>query len=337
MKTPIKLYLSIAVLAGLGAAVYVQKQGKQKVVDAHSYAAKQAQLPNVALSETDAAALTKLVLKQAAKPAEEGKAATPAVEVVLEKQGETWAMTAPVAYAANQPNIENLLKNFEKLVVKEQIADSTATYADYGLGDDSGLQVTAFAGEDEKLALQVGQSGSRGQMVRVGETDGVFTLDGYSSYLYERPAKDWRDKSILELNPDEVQSLKLENSSGIYQFVKEGEAWKSNFKPAKPGLSLKNFDSAKVDDLVRAYKELKAFEFEDKKAAAELGLEEPVATLSFSLTSGVQQVLRFGDAAESKARYALLGANPQVFQIGSWSSDWAVAEPEKFEAAVEEN
>ena len=336
MKTPIKRYLSVAILACLGAAVYVQKQGQQKVTDAHSYASKQAQLPSVALSEADAATLTKLVLSQGAKPAQEGKPAEPAVEVVLEKQGDSWALTAPIAYAAHQQNIESLLKNFEKLVVKEQIAEGIASYADYGLTTGAGLKVTAFAGEEEKLSLQLGQSGSRGQMVRAGASEGVFTLDGYSSYLYERPAKDWRDKSILVLNPDEVASLNIENSAGSYQFTKEGDSWKSKFKSAKPGVALKKFDATKVDDLLRAYKELKAFDFEDKRPVNELGLEKPGATLTFSLTSGETKVLRFGDAGENNARYALLGENPQVFQVGSWSSDWAVAEPSKFEAAEKE-
>ena len=204
-------------------------------------------------------------------------------------------------------------------------------YGQFDLADGEALKVTAFAGEEQKLELQIGRSGSRGQMVRVSGSEGVYTLDGFSSYLYDRPLKDWRDKKIVDINPDDVQAIQIENQSGKFDFNRKDDTWKAGFKATKPGLRLTKFDPQKIDDLLRAYKELKAFDFIDQKPLDSLGLQTPVATLKFLLSGGQEVSLRFGDAAESNARAALYGANPQIFAVGSWSADWAVAEPAKFE------
>ncbi|MCH2109802.1 MAG: DUF4340 domain-containing protein [Polyangiaceae bacterium] len=337
LSTDKKLIISVVILGALGGALVMQNKKKAAEDAAHSSSASQAALPELGLTSEALATATKVSVTTPAEPASEGKAEKPATTWVLEKQGDDWRVTAPVNYPANQSNIENLLKNLEKLSLVEKIADSEESWAGYDLNDQKSLAVQVWAGDQELTNLHLGKSGGRGQTVRVGTDPATYSLKGYSSYLYERDGKGWRDTAILELDAPQVVSIDVSNAAGEYDFTKEGESWKAQFKKAKgfQGSSWKAFDSSKVDDLLRAFQSLQAQDFGDNVSREAAGLVEPSATVTFTLSDDTKQVLQLGGVSDGQARYLVHEGNDQVFTIGSWAANWAVAEPEKFEKAEE--
>src|SRR5690606_24270035 len=121
----------------------------------------------------------------------------------------------------------SLLSNLTKLEVKEQVSSSKDSYEKYEVDDKHALHATFYEGDKVVREVWAGKSGGRGQMARLDGGDSVVILGGYSGYLYSRDTKAWRDLSILELDPEEVTSVKIENESGEYVFTKDGEEWKS--------------------------------------------------------------------------------------------------------------
>lgn len=325
-----KMYVALGVLAVLGGGYYMQRQNQATESARHSVASAEKELPSVALSEEQTGKITKIVI---AKPAgKEGESETAPESVTLEKTGDLWNLASPVDALANQKNIESLLKNLNKLAIKEQIGKSKDSYAQYDVSDDKAVHATFYEGDKVVRELWAGKSGGRGQMARVDGSEGVYIIDGYSSFLYSRNIKGWRDLSILEVDKEEVTSVTVENEHGSFRFDKgaaEG-AWTGKFK----GAALKEFEPKKVDDLLNAYKKLSAADFGDGKSLAETGLEKPKAKIA--IKAGEKDiVIEFGDNAEGSARWAKVSGKDQIVSVSSWAADWATAEESKFQKSKE--
>jgi hypothetical protein len=330
MSTDKKLYVAVGVLALLGGALYFQKQAQNKEAAGYTPEGRQAELPKIEVGEEDSKKIDKITVTQPAGDAGKPK------NVTLVKQGETWRLKEPIDAEANQTNVTSLLGNLKTLKVVEQIGTNPEQYAKYEVSDDKALHAAFFQGDKPVVDLHFGQSGSRGQMTRIGGKDGVFAVKGYSSYLYARDTKDWRDRTVFKFEDNKVNAVQITNEHGSFDFAKAGEKWTGKFKKGKAGAAaaIKNFDESKVGDLLRAYKGLNADAFdEDGKQPSEVGLEQPAATLTITLDDGAKRVLKLGSTAEGSSRWAKKEGSEELFSVGSFAADWAFAELSKFQKA----
>ncbi len=338
LSTDKKLYAAIGVLALLGGALYVQKQEQKKEAESYSLDGRESELPKIKVSDDDVKKIDKIVINKPAEKGEDGKETAKAVSFELQKQGEDWKLVKPVEDEANKTNVESLLNNLKTIKVTELINGSKDGYKDYQLTEAEALHVTFYKGKDAAYEFHFGESGSRGQMARIGNKEGVYAVKGYSSYLYNREAKGWRDTNIFKFEDTKAKHVTITNEHGSFEFDKEGDGWKGKFKKAKTGAArnIKDFDESKVKDMLRAFKSLNAADFGDDKSLEDAGLAEPLATVSITLDDGAKRELFVGANSEGSSRWAKLPSDEQVYSISSWSADWALAEPKKFQKADEE-
>lgn len=322
-----KLYVTAALLVAAGGLLVVQRQGQQADATAHSAAGLAAKLPKLDLSEEKVGNIDRITLSQA------GKDGAARAEVVLKKSGnEAWVIEKPLSSKANASNVKSLLDNLPKLKLVEEITAATDDYDRWGVSDDKALKATFFQGETQVFDVLFGDNGSRGQMTRLPGTDGVFAVKGYSKWLYERDVKGWRDKTMFKFDDKEVVKVSIENEHGKFAFEKDGDGWKGRYAARGALSDIKEFASAKVDDLLRAYKALSAVDFGDGKQTTEVGLDKPMAQVRIELVGGkALHELKLGTTAEGANRWALTNGSPQIFAISSWSADWATAELSKFQ------
>ncbi len=328
MKQEQKLIAGVAVLVALGVGVYVTGQKAAQDAATHS-AAGPSDLPQIKVAKDAADKVTKIVIANKDKG-----------EVTLEKKDKTWSLSKPLAASANQKNVEDLIKNLDKLVVKSQIAKDAKSYPKYELEDAKAVHVTVFKGEEKALDAYFGKRGGRGQMMRIGGQDGVYLVDGYSSYLYGRDMKNWRDTDVLKFEDANAVSVEIENEHAKYSFSKNGEDWAASLYPrgktgkiAARAKKWPKFEAAKVKDMLRAYKNLRATDFATKGADTGTG-DAPktggVVRIKLKDDAG-DYTLRVGKAQEGSNRYLAKDGADTIYVISSWASDWATAEPAKFE------
>jgi hypothetical protein len=318
MKIEQKIYAATGVLVVLLGGLWVANKSEKDDAMAHSATAASASLPDIKLPADDADKVTKIEIKNAAKG-----------EVVLEKQGDAWKLTKPVDYPANQQNVKTLIDNVKEIRVKDSIDTGKGQYATYDLEDDKAVHVQLFKEANKAVDLYFGKSGTRGQMTRIADKDGVYVASGYSNYLYTREVKDWRDRDVMKFEDANVISATLTNSNGSFSFSKgEGDKWSGTFK----GKAINGFDPDKVKDMLRAYKTLSADDFGDAdKSPADTGLDKP-ATLTIKMKDeGGTIRLNVGKEVTGKGRYAQKEGNPTVFVLSTYVSDWAVAAESKFQ------
>ncbi len=104
-----------------------------------------------------------------------------------------------------------------------------------------------------RVDVYFGKSGSRGQMARVAGKDGVYVARGYSSYLYTREVKNWRETSILKFEDANAIQVEVDqqerprsasrrtgtSGSGSFTQARQGAA-----SSASPEKEWKKFDEA---------------------------------------------------------------------------------------------
>jgi hypothetical protein len=334
LTTDKKLYVALGVAVLLGGGLFLQRQGAKKEAQGHSASAKQASLPKLSFTKEAAEKVTRLVVE---KP---GKDGAPVQKVTLVKDGENWALSEPLKARAAAENIKSVLENLPEIEFKERIAAGVDAYATYDLTEDKATKVTVFEGDKQVLQLYFGKGGSRGQTARIAGTDGVFAVKGYSAYLYGRDVKGWRDRKIASVDTAKVKSMKVVNENGTFEFTRDAGAgddakWKAKHKAAKAPAAkeLEKFDNAKAADLLRAFKDLTAVDFGDDKKPADVGLDKPVATVTFTLEDATSSVVEFGSTAEGSNRWARKVGNEQLFSVSSWTAGWATAEAKRFQEA----
>ena len=329
MKVEVKLIVGVLALTGLGGAYYMSTKDKKARADKHALTAA-ADVPVVKISKEDAGKLTKFVLQNKDKG-----------EVVLEKKGDKWTLSKPLAAKASQKDVDNLIENIQKFELKTQISTSAESYKKYELEGDKTVHVQAFAGADKKLDMYFGKQGTRGQMARIAGTDGVFTIDGYSGYLWGREVKNWRDSEIIKFEDANAVAVEVLNKNGRFSFTKADDKWSGAFYErdedgdlAKKPSDWEKFDEAKVKDMLRAYKNLKATDY--AADGAETGVDKPVVEgglLRITMKDDAAGYeLSVGSGQEGSNRYvSKKGGDGTIYVIGSWAADWALAEPKKFE------
>ena len=331
MKTEYKIYAALVILALLGLGLYMSNQSKAKDREAHSAVAASADLPTVSLPKDDLEKVTKVEIKNADKSS-----------VTLEKKGDAWEVTAPVGAKANAANVKSLLENLKDLKLKETIDRTAATYGQYELTDEKAVHVVAWKGAEKAIDLYFGKSGSRGQMARIGGKDGVYITGGYSSYLYTREVKNWRETSILKFEDANAIQVEVTNKNGKFSFSKNADKWAGSFtKRDKDGALEKDaqkkwekFDEAKVKDLLRAYKSLNAEDFGEEKADTGIAdAEKEGGVIRIVLKDNAGDItIKVGKSAKGASKYAIKeGGDGTVYVLSSWSADWATADKAKFE------
>jgi len=330
LSTENKLYISLAVLAVLGGAFVLQSKKEKEEAASYTLSGQAAALPKLELSDDDIKKIDKITLS---KPATGDAGA--AVDVELTKTGEDWKITKPIEASANQPNVKSLLDNLKTLKTTELIDGTKNSYAKFGVSDDKALHAVFSKGNGVALDLYFGDSGGRGQMTRVAGKDGVYATKGYSSFLYSRDVKGWRDMAILKFEDPDVTNVSIDNANGSFAFVYDkGKTTKNEFKKGKDGAAapIKNYDESKLVDLLRAYKALNADNFADKsKTEADVGLDKPLATIQFTLKDGAKRQVRVGATSEGSSHWVKVTGSEEIWSVSSWAVEWATADEKKFQ------
>ena len=90
-----------------------------------------------------------------------------------------------------------------------------------------------------------------------------------------------------------------------------------------------------MKDLLRAYKTLNAEDYGEAKDRADSGVdkaEETGGVVHIKLKDNAGDLtIRVGKTSKGTSHWAAKDGSPILYAISSWASDWATAEPTKFE------
>ena len=211
-------------------------------------------------------------------------------DVVLEKQGSDWHITAPQSWAADQDAVNGLLSSVSTLNGDSVVEQKTADPAQYGLAPPAETVVMGLKNGKTKTLLVGDEAPTGGEVYAMAAGDPkVYTIASYNRNSVDKSVNDLRDKRLLTFNQDSLARVELSVKGQDIEFGKNNQG---DWQILKPGPY--RADGLQVDELVRKLKDAKmdltGSEEDRKKAAAAFASAAPVGTAKVTDAAGTQEL-----------------------------------------------
>ena len=144
-------------------------------------------------------------------------------EVSLQKVGATWKVTSPYNYTANDSYTETLIEKLAELREESIVSGSKGKWKDFEVDDSSAAYVEAGrqGGVMDKFYCGKPSKTYTHTYMRRAGSDDVWLVSGTPRSSFTRRPKDWRDKSILELDRTMIERVALNFSGETVMLTRE--------------------------------------------------------------------------------------------------------------------
>lgn len=248
-------------------------------------------------------------------------------KVRLEKEGEAWRVMDPAQpaqkYAAEASQVSRALEALGELRNLDFVTDRAETHAEYALDDAQGLTLQVTQGGTPAVSLVLGKAAKNGgTYVRKAGTNEVFVARGGLDAVVRKDVKDWRERTMLSLKPEDITQLTLRSKEGEVLTLNAGGkpgAWSvAEGTALPPGF---RFDAEQADQVARQLASLRAEDFLEGEAAADTatGLGGAHDAVEAKLKDGKSVTVHLGPPGPVVA--ARVEGNPQVFQLPAYSAE----------------
>jgi len=193
------------------------------------------------LVAVDTALVTKIILH----PQAEGHH-----EIILEKTGQGWtAQQGDLKVSVAQGTLDGILRELMSIKVKSIVTQSKDRWKEYEVEDSTGSRVEVYLGNKKSFDFYSGKFGFNQQAnnmisyLRMAGEPQVYAVDGFQSMSFNPSFSNFRDKSLVQIQPADISQLKL-NQSGTTQLLsKINQVWNIDGKPVS--------DSAAVEEYIQ--------------------------------------------------------------------------------------
>lgn len=275
----------------------------------------------------------------------EGKATT------LKRQGDGFAVVAPVSYPAEKDAAREAFEAVETLEFTHIVSDQKSKHAEFEVGDES-LRVTAQKGEAKVVDLLIGKSLGAQTLVRLQGKDEVWQAKGSLKWKFDKDSAGWRDKTVLSFEEANVEGLEVKAADGSRIVLEkpakpadakaEGEAkdpsqgeqagqpTPEGWRIVESSLPVDHLDKSIPDGMVNALYSFRANDFADAATAEETGLDAPRLTVTVKLQDDKNATLLIGKMKGEDEFYVKKEGGDQVFVVKKWNLDRANKRPIEF-------
>lgn len=220
--------------------------------------------------------------------------------VHLKRSGEGWSLLSPVKAAAERRAVDDLTASVVNVKVEREIDPNPAKLSDFGLETPAAEVTVTVKGKSEPLALLLGGKNPTGvwAYAKTREKPSVFLVSDLLLRDATKPATDFRDKTIVAFDRNNVTGLEISERGRLIAAEPEGPArWKITRPAQLPA------DGERLSDFFDKlqFTKVKEFVAESPASLAPYGLERPVSVTIF-----------LGKEKERQARELLLGRHDQA-------------------------
>lgn len=214
---------------------------------------------------------------------------------VMEKSGETWRLTEPIAFEANPASVNSVLTSLENLEEDRTLSTSDVELSAYGL-DQPEMTVILDTETGDRFELTVGEESALGsnRAMRRGDEPTIVLAPGRFVTDLDKGLDDWRSRDVIDIVAADVASLQIVAGDDRVEAVRDGRRW-GLLEPVEDLA-----DAEHVSNLISDLNGLRIVEFLDGGTQlAELGLDPPAYEITIVRSAGGQAVrLDFGSARE---------------------------------------
>jgi len=250
---------------------------------------------------------------------------------VLKSEGGKYKVTAPVAYAADEPAAKAAFEGLGKLELSSLVTEQKAKHAEFEV-DDKGIRVVAKKGDKVLADVVVGKSTGPGTMVRLSGKDDVWQASGITRYTFDKAPADWRDKSITTFNAADAERLDIARKDGAKIALKKTDAKAGSadkWEVVESSVKIDKLDNDVPNAVVSALSSWKANDFADGTAPASAGLDPAALTVTVGLKGGKKATVLIG-SKKGDDTYVKVPEGAQVFLVKKYNIDRVARQPLDF-------
>ena len=281
MKRNTLILTGLFVILLVVAYLVLQKPGEQSASSASSGL----------MFKIDSIAVDRIVIK------------TPSSSLLLEKRGVEWFVAQPVNYRADQSTVGQIIHQIKNLEIKTVVSSKPEKHSVFQV-DQSGTQVTLYEKGAEAASFILGKMGgsyTESYARRINSND-VFAVEGAAGYMFGRPVKDWRDKTILTIPKENIKTVQYQYGDTLFAVSFSDSTWAVGKEKAQ---------QSAMEGLLASLSSVQADDFIDSTIAPKI-----TASISYA---GAQ--LRFS-FDKSTSRYIVQSStSPQWFVMEQWKAN----------------
>ncbi|HEY9159410.1 DUF4340 domain-containing protein [Candidatus Binatus sp.] len=200
--------------------------------------------------------------------------------IEIDRDGDQWKIVKPAPYPADDTAVRTALSTLVNAKASDFIADAPGNVTQYGL-EKPHLTATVVlkSGEQQSMLFGFKQSeqGKGGIYVRRGERAPVYAVAGYVMSSLDKSALDFRNRTILKVDPEAVASVEVKNSDGKFTLKRAGADWNviAGGKTTEAGIPV-------VERLLNQFRDLKGQSIvaDPMPSAQPFGLDNPAAEIT---------------------------------------------------------
>jgi hypothetical protein len=231
-------------------------------------------------------------------------------QTTLRKNGNDWQIVQPAAIQPDSAEISGLTTNLSNLEIQRLIEENPPDLAEYGLATPRIEVAFKAKGQDHKLLIGRKTPTGTDLYAKTANQPKVFLIPSYLDSTFNKKTFDLRDKTVLKLDRDAVETVTVTMPGKTAQFAKKNGEWRLT-QPVNA-----RADSTAVDGLVSRLNtlQMKSIAAPEPASLAEFGLDKPAATIQLGSGSS-QATLLVGKAAEQGAVYVKDQSRPAVMTV----------------------
>ena len=195
--------------------------------------------------------------------------------ILLSREGGEWSLEHPVKTSADQSTVDVLLRDLSQATRERTFPEGGSRVEEYGLHEPS--MTLRIQADGKEQTLLIGNKEFTGSQVYVqfqGEAEVFLT----SQVLFATAGKElmeWRDKRVLVIDRDEIQTIEVVNSANTIRIIRQNEEWYLE-SPIQ-----ERADQNGVSSLLSTveFGEVQEFVSDEPEELKSYGLDSPTATI----------------------------------------------------------
>lgn len=227
----------------------------------------------------------------------------------VRKAEKVWEITSPAGTEPDQDEWELLSTNVPRIEREDTVTSDAADLAQFGLKDPD-LKVVAKTKDGKTIELLFGAENPRKiyNYAKFADSKEVFLSPSSWSRIFKKTLTDLRNKKVLELEPDDVDSVTLLDGTRETLIQKSGPDWQLK-KPADT-----KADAGEMSTFLSSIRFARAGNFADATVDARAaGLEPPALRITLhDAKANANRELLIGKSPETDKFYARDGSRPAI-------------------------